>query len=329
MKNPIKKFLKKILYSYPGYQAYNFLQKISGYRTEKKRVHKLIGYYPDLKNPGTFNEKVFWKKIYDRNPLLPVVSDKYEVRKYLESVLGKEEAEAISAKLIYITDKPETIPFEIFKDEYVLKPTHCSHRFALSEILNGKRNYTISNGGSKNTTENIEEFKKEILKICRRWLSNHYGFYKLEWAYQNIKRKIIIEKLLKDAAGNFPVDYKFNIFNGKCQLVQVYSDRFTGLKKEWYTPDWHFIDIRGINIGNYRKKPESFEYMKQIAERLGKPFDYIRVDLYLLGDKVYFGELTNYPNSGSVPFDPVELDREFGLKWKIIRNYWKLSPPEM
>ena len=120
------------------------------------------------------------------------------------------------------------------------------------------------------------------------------------------------------------VNYKFLIFHGKCQLIQVFYDRFVDLSRGWYTPEWKYMNIRGaIKQAVYEKKPDNLKSMIELAELLGKPFDLIRVDLLLVNNHIYFGELTNYPQGGRTPFDPASFDFELGSKWKITPKYWK------
>jgi len=138
--NIIKKILRPIYYSYTGYKIFNFIKKLAGYKEEKQLFFNLLGYYPNLKNPQSFNEKVLWKKLYDRNPIIPIVSDKYMVRQYLKNVLGEREAEKILIPLLYVTDKPETIPFNSLPEEYVIKANHASGWYILAESTGEQKN---------------------------------------------------------------------------------------------------------------------------------------------------------------------------------------------
>ena len=136
-----------------------------------------------------------------------------------------------------------------------------------------------------------------------------YGLHRHEWAYQKIKRKILIEKLLRDSSGKIPVDYKFLVFHGKCHFIQVWHDRFMDLNRAWYTSEWKYLNVQGrTKQAEYQGKPENLQSMIDLAELLGKPLDYIRVDLYLLDNHIYFGELTNYSSSGGIPFNPISFD---------------------
>jgi hypothetical protein len=182
-----------------AYSLY-FINRISNYRLEKIKFYKELGYPLNLKNPISFNEKIFWKKIYDRNPLLPVASDKYQVRSYVQVLLGEERAREILIPLLYVTNRPETIPFERLPSAFIIKPNHASGR-----------NIIVKDGHYN---------QKEIIKTCQRWLKTPYGLEKLEWAYQSIKRKIVIEELLLEE-GEVPTDFKFHMFHGKCKSILI------------------------------------------------------------------------------------------------------------
>jgi hypothetical protein len=323
-KKTIKKLLRPIYYSYFGYEFFNMIQRLTGYKKERQRIFRSLGYYPNLKNPQSFNEKVLWKKIYDKNPLLPIISDKYRVREHLKEVLGEKEAEKILVPLFYVTDKPETVPFDNLKEEYIIKPNHASGWYIFAKVTESQRRYTIIEDGKTNILIDCKETRSEIINICKNWLSRPYGFHQHEWAYQKIIRKIIIEKLLRDSNGKIPTDYKFIVFNGKCHSILVQNDRFVDLNRARYTPEWRYVSVNGLSRqAGYQKKPENLQYMIDLAELLSKPFDFVRVDLMLVESQIYFGELTNYPASGAMPYNPLSYDFELGSKWKVVPGYWK------
>ena len=148
-------------------------------------------------------------------------------------------------------------------------------------------------------------------------MARDYGLRKREWAYVNIKRKLIIEPLLRDADGQLPDDYKFHMIHGKCAFIQVDRERFRHHSRTLYDPDWSLLPVSyQYRQGEKVEKPDQLDYMLDLARRLSRPFDYIRVDLYEIDGKVYFGELTNYPESGHGTFDPVSFDFELGKKWR-------------
>ena len=285
--------------------SFYFLNRICNYKLEKIRFYKNLGYELNLKNPKSFNEKIVWKKINDRNPLLPITADKYKVRSYIKEVLGEEKAKEILIPLLYVTDQPETIPFETLPSDFIVKPNHAS--------------------GLKIMVENSHFNKKEMIKTCKKWLKTPYGLEKLEWAYQPIKRKIIIEKLLLDDEGNIPKDFKFHIFHGKCKLVLVSFNRMHNLSKSFFDEKWNFLSVKRPPFPQRLKikKPKNYEIMLELAEKLAEAFDHVRVDLYNLNGKIYFGELTHYWGSGTVKYEPSSFDFELGKYWKIEPKYWK------
>ena len=296
-------FLFIVLKTVRAYGFY-FINKISNYQLERRRFYKILGYPLNLKNPKSYNEKIVWKKIHDRNPLLPITADKYKVRSFIKELLGEERAKEILIPLLYVTDKPETIPFERLPSSFIVKPNHAS------------RLHIIVEDGHFN--------KEKIIKTCRRWLKTPFGLEKLEWAYQPIKRKIIIEKLLLDEDGKIPRDFKFHMFHGKCKLVYVVFDRMNHPSISTFDEEWNFLSVKIPYLqGPKIKKPKNYEIMLALAEKLSKPFDHVRVDLYNLNGKIYFGELTHYPDSGILKFEPSSFDFELGKYCKIEPEYWK------
>lgn len=282
-------------------------ERLTRYSLLKKHFKEGTGYDLDLENPKSFNQKICWKKVYDRNPLLPIVADKYRVREYLREVLGTEEAEMILVPLLYVTNKPETIPFDTLPQEYVIKANHGS-----------AKNIIVQKGTVVD--------RSQIIAQCMMWLKTSYGLFKHEWAYQPIERRIIIEKLMIDENGHLPVDYKFHMFNGTCLMVQVnqglFSDK-TSRKITLYSSDWLKLNVTlNYPSSDDAEKPSNFNEMLKLAVVLSKPFDYIRVDLYSIKGKIFFGEFTNYPSSGAAQIQPKQFDFELGSKWQLQPKYW-------
>ncbi len=277
---------------------FDFSEILTSYRQEKIRFKKNTGYELDLKNPKSFSHHLVWKKIYDRNPALAVICDKYKVRDYIKKVLGEKEANGILIPLLYTTDNPETIPFNDFSGEYIIKANH-----------NSGPNFIVQNGERPDKNKIIFELKKQ-LKLP-------YGILKHEWAYGKIKKRmIVIEKLLRDEEGKIPKDYKFHMINGECAFIQIDFDRFTNHSRTLYDKDWNYIETTlKFKQGPESPKPKNFDKMIGTAKKLSKGFDYIRIDLYDTGDKIYFGEMTNYPGSGMEKFTPQSFDFELGKYW--------------
>lgn len=282
-----------------------FVDRLRGYPKEKAAFKRTHGYQLNLKSPTTFNEKVVWKKLYDRNPLLPIVADKYRCRDYVERKLGADEANSILVPLLYVTDNPESIPWDTLIGEYIIKPNHGSQML----IIVGE--------------DDIVD-RQVIIAQCKRWLRQPYNTIRHEWAYQPIKRKIVIERLLRQADGSLPVDFKFFVFHGRCHFVQVDHDRRGHHTRSLYDAKWTYIDgALQYPKGRQTDPPEQLSYMISLAERLGCELDFARVDLYSIQNRIYFGEITNYPGSGLERFNPISLDHEFGSKWNIVPRYWE------
>ena len=305
----IKYLLKIILGSsfISKIRRYIFLtgEFLFGHPHLKKKFYSKLGYELDLNNPKSLNQKICWKKVNDRNPLIPLTSDKYRVRKYIKMILGEEEANKLLVPLLFVTDKPETIPFDELPDEYIIKANYGS----------GK-NIIINNSCQLN--------KIEIISQCKHWLKEPYPIKRHTWTYQNVKRKIIIEKLLRDENGNIPADYKFNIFHGKCEFIYVITDRYEDKKISYYDSNWNYLNITSKeNKGNILPPPKCLDRMIEVAEILGSDFDYVRVDLYEVNNAIYFGEFTHYPSGGYALFNPQSFDFEMGTKLRLKKSYWK------
>lgn len=282
----------RLLYEY----FFFCIDRVFGYAAEKKGFYRARGYYPNLKNPVTFSEKILWKKINDRNPLLPLTSDKYLVRSYLEETLGQKKAAALLVPLLHVTDKPETIPFDRLPQSYIVKANHGSGRNLI--------------------VENDNKSRAEILAHCRLWLSTPYGLRQNEWAYLKIRRLIVVEELLKDQEGNPPLDIKFFMFHGHCGYIRVSTDGSRTFS--CYDREWSFLPLvkDEKKQGPVLARPANLDAMLSLANEISQPFDFVRVDLYTSREKIYFGELTHYPRSGRVGI-PHWFDLELGSLWRL------------
>lgn len=247
----------------------------------------------DLKNPQTINEKIQWLKLYNRKPEYTVMVDKYKVREYIAQTLGKEYL----IPLLGVWDDPEDIDFDALPNQFVLK---CNHNSGLGMcICKDKSNLDIS------------KVKEEL----RKGLKQNYYLSGREWPYKDVPKKIIAEKYMEDASGELK-DYKFYCFNGVMKFVMINSDRNTSkpTRADYFDRDFNWIDFTwGYSHAEVPpQKPEQFEKMVAIAEKLAKGLPHVRVDLYECGGKIYFGELTFYDGSGFDNIEPIEWDYKIG-----------------
>lgn len=255
----------------------------------------------NLKNPKTYNEKLQWLKINNRNPLYTKLVDKYEVRKYISEKIGSEYI----IPLLGVYDNFEDIEFNKLPNRFVLKTTHDSGGVV---VCNNKNEF------------NIDIAREKINSSLKR---NYYKRWR-EWPYKDIHPKIICEEFICTKEDVLPVDYKFHCFNGEPDNVMVCIGRETGKPKFYFfDKEWNLLkyNIAGKNApDNFSlEKPKMMDEMFDIARRLSKDLLFVRVDLYCEDNKIYFGELTFFPDSG---FDSNLLDETdllFGEKIKLGR----------
>lgn len=255
----------------------------------------------NLKNPKTFNEKIQWLKLYDHNPLYTKLVDKYEVRQYVETKIGKQYL----VPLIGVYNRVEDILFHELPDQYVLKCTHDSG----TVIIKNK---------ACQLTE--DEIKKKLKKALKR----KYYYEHREWPYKNVRPRIICEEYLVDESGFELKDYKIHCFEGKPRLIQVDFGRFTNHRRNLYDTDWKYIEASILYPNDPKtviNKPANLDKMLEVASVLSSPFSYVRVDLYVIKNNIFFGELTFHHGAGYEEFKPTELEIQMGEWLKLPISY--------
>jgi hypothetical protein len=184
------------------------------------RQHKIEhGAFPRLLHPQTFSEKVLYRKLFDRRPLLTQFADKHAVRAYVEHKLGRDLLPA----LYHVTQHPEEIPFDALPEHFVVKPTHGSGWVRL-----------VADKSALN--------RDELIAACRAWLRTSFYRITREWPYKRIEPKIIIEEMIDDGAGSVPRDYKCYVFHGKVEMIQVDEGRFADHRRNLYSPAWQKLE---------------------------------------------------------------------------------------
>ncbi len=258
----------------------------------KKNYEFATGRKLDFKNLSTFNEKLQWLKLYDRNSLYPILADKYLVREYIKNKIGNQYL----ISLIGVYDNAKDINWKSLPNKFVLK---CNHASGTNIICQNK--------------ESLD--KKKTIKILNKWLRTNYFWYSREWAYKDIKPRIICEKYMVDESGEELKDYKFFCFNGEPKLIQVDYNRFENHKRNIYDTSWNFIDV-SIKYPNDESiiinKPVNLSKMLELARVLSSNFMHVRVDFYSINGDIYFGELTFYHGSGHELFNPRNLELKMG-----------------
>lgn len=259
----------------------------------KRRFHAARGYYMDFDNPQTFSEKLQWLKLHDHNPFYTTLVDKVEVKQYIKEKIG----ERYLIPTLGVWNRAEDISFESLPSQFVLKCTHDSHGLV---ICKDKSKLDVKAARSKLDT---------ALK------SSYYLTFR-EWPYKNVKPRILAEPYMSNN-GDELIDYKVHCFNGKAKLVLVCAGRFaaTGLTEDFYDCEWNHLNMKRPKVPNttvQQEKPEQLDEMIQIAEKLSRDIPFVRVDFYIIGGNVVFGEMTFFPASGFTPFVPDEWDETLG-----------------
>lgn len=266
----------------------------------KIRYRKLFHHSLNLRNPQRFTEKMQWLKLHDRKPIYHQLVDKCEVKPIISSIIGEEYI----IKTLGVWDRYEDIEWEKLPNQFVLKCTHDS-----ASIVVCKDKCTFN--PSKYAWKYNEVFMKR----------DYYHFENKQWVYKGLKPRIIAEEYIEDDKYDSLADYKLYCFNGVARGVYVTVNRFTNISVSMYDMDWNLMPFEHIhpNMGDKIAKPTQLALMKELAEKVAHYIDnpYVRVDFYETNGKVYFGEVTFYPEGGMCYFKPEEWDYKMG-SWMDI-----------
>jgi hypothetical protein len=284
-------YSKRFIKDKPSDSIYRFMCSIQFYL--------INGFWPDFLSPRRFSEKLWGRMLHDRNPQMTLFNDKLRVRDFVVKKIGFDYL----VPKIWSGDKPEQIPFNTLPEKYVIK---ANHGCGLNIIVQDRSCFK----------------KGEVLRTLNRWVATNFcedRFLGVAWGYRNIKPAIIIEEFLEQD-GKAPADYKFWCFEGRMECVTVHFDRFTehsirAFGRNLEPSAFSFGSFLPPHTGNWAP-PKNYHRMVEVVEELAEGSGFMRVDLYCLGEKIYFGELTPYPGGGYVRFRPPVLDRELGAKWK-------------
>ncbi|MDN4605923.1 ATP-grasp fold amidoligase family protein [Sporosarcina sp. F6_3S_P_2] len=263
--------------------------------------YKNIRQVLDLKNPETFNEKLQWLKINDRNPDYTKLVDKYEVRKYIKEKIG----EKYLVPLIGVWKNAYEIDFTKMPEQFVLKCNHDSKSVIICK--------------DKNKLD-----KQKIIKKLNKHLKSNAYWYGREWFYKNVQPLIIAEEYLEDRNSRTLNDYKVLCFNGKARLIQVHCNRGSkNYTQDFYDLEWNHLNIeQGVKLtDNPLEKPGFLEEMITLSEKLAKNLIHARIDWYFVNNQLYFGEITFYDGSGFVRFANSDDDILLGNMINIKDTY--------
>lgn len=258
----------------------------------RRKIYFLIKQHRflNLQNPRDYSEKVNWRMVYDRRPIIGQTCDKLRAKEFA----AKKGVNAIPT-LWSGVDLAELETLDL-PELWVLKP---NHRTGLVYLGSGRPNVA------------------ELAVITRGWLDEKLWSTVGEWAYSQAEPCLIVEERLGAPGADLP-DYKFFVFAGKVAMIQVDTERMTNHQRRLYTADWQPYDVRlHFPIGPITGPPENLEEMIAVAQDLGSDYDFIRVDLYNVDGEIWFGELTPYPGGGGEKFSPPYLDGVLGKLWQL------------
>ncbi len=266
-----------------------------------------MGHWINWRNPKTFTEKLQWLKVYDYKPEYTQMVDKLAVKDYVAERIGQEYI----IPTLGVWDRVEDIDWDSLPDQFVLKTTHGG-----------------GGCGVVVCSDKIHFDKDKAIKKLKVSMQSNAGILYREKPYLNVPRKIIAEKFMaehrekEDAKLSDLPDYKFFCFNGEPHYCQVIRDRNTKETIDFYDMEWNHMPFVGLNpvVKNGTTpvaKPTNIGTMKDICRKLSKDLRFSRIDLYLIDNKVYFGEITFYPAAGFGKFSPTEWNEYLGELIKL------------
>lgn len=274
------------------YDQYKTLDHEGIKRELTKLYERATGQILDWSDLRTYNEKIQWLKLYDKNPLKTTLADKYLVRDWVKEKIG----EKYLIPLLGVWDDANDIDFDILPNRFVLKANHgCGWNIIIKD------------------KDKID--KNEVRERLNKWLSLDFAYMaKFEMHYSQIRPRVIAEEYIENIDGDI-YDYKFWCFNGNVEFIMFLFDRAKGLKMVNLDKTWHKLPF----VYNYPMavyvppKPDNLEEMIFLAETLSKGFQHVRVDLYRLNDgTIKFGEMTFTSATGFQKWSPDDINTYLG-----------------
>lgn len=251
-----------------------------------------LGKRGDFMNPQTFNEKMQWLKLNDRNPEYSLMADKYSVKKRVSELIGEQYV----IPLLGVWNRAEEVDISGLPDQFVLKTTHdCGGVI----VCRDKSRF---------------DYNKMVNSFSAR-LSKNYYWNCREWPYKNIQPRIIAEEYMEDKKSKVLPVYKILCFNGQPEIIQtIQNDKQPNESIDYFDVNWNLLDLRQ-NYPNSEiplSRPEKLTEMIEIARKLSRGTRFIRIDLYSINGDIYFSEYTFYSDAGFAAFVPERWDKKLG-----------------
>ncbi len=304
----------------------HYLYAVTGRLTQsrKKKIlseifERNVGYELNWDDPQTFNEKIAWLKLNYQNPLITTCCDKFAVKSYVSEVIGEEH---VVPNIAWWTH-PEDIDFDALPDKFALKVNWSS---GFNIIVKDK------------STIDEDAIRAQLADWIKSYKNSYYQMF--NWGYKYMSPVIYAEEYISEVGDSSQVfDYKFFCYNGVCKNLFITTDRFTNKTYNWFDRDFNELPFTYGKAGKTKggvEKPKHFEEMVAFAEKLAKPFPFVRVDFYEVGDRIMVGEMTFYSGGGILAFHPEEWDRKIGelielpqpVSFDALRTFEQPSPRE-
>lgn len=282
-----RSLLSQILYSDHNFKVKTYIKK--------------HGRIPDLNNPQAYSEKMLWSSENYRDDRFVWFADKYLVRKHIKETIGEEYL----IPLYDVVEKAAELKFKNYPNRFVLNATHGSNMVLLCD------------------NKSSFDYKNAVTEVAY-WLKTNYYHEKREWHYNYIKPRVLVMENISSPDGTPPWDYKFFCFNGKPEIVALDLERFGNIaKRNLYDMKWkHIKNVRITRPQDYTReypKPKNFEKMVELVTILCQGFEHVRVDLYNVDGKIYFGELTFLHAAAGINgnITPWDFDLKLGSNYPL------------
>jgi len=254
-----------------------------------------FGHWPDYDHPRSFNEHLHAYMLRCRSPLLHIAADKVRTRAHVAATVGEQYL----VPLIGLWPNAARTPVETLPRPCVLKTSVGS-----GQVIFLRPNEPVRPG--------------QVRLTLQRWLDTDYSRVNREWCYERLHGQVIGETLLQTEDGQIPADYKLYVIGGAVRFIQVDRGRFCRHTRNLYDTDWRLLPVR-LTLPNHAPddRPACLAEMIDLTLKLARGFEFLRVDCYVVGDRLYVGELTNYPGAGFERFIPHSYALELGAHWRL------------
>jgi len=279
------------------------------------------------RHPRTFNEKLLYKMVWDRRPLLVTFADKIACADYIASRIGP----GYTAEHYVVTDDLASVRRSDLPENLVVKNSHLSGGVVV--VFDGAPpDAQLQSPDEVFARRAVQPGNLDwdrLVEVSEAWIARTYATDPCgERMYGPVPKRVIVEELVLNPDGGLPDDLRFFVFNGRCRMVRAAGGIVCGTKTvDEFKPDWTPIDVTFVDEDRIQRSPvpipapERLAEMIELAETLASESDFLRVDMFKVADRIVIGELTNFPSAGNARWDPPDLDAELGACWRQPRRY--------